>query len=168
MCTLLFACRSPRQAITVLEVSPKLEYVVKDTIIVPGTTADTTLLVATNLDSIFVELENSWLTINRLSSQNDSLQKVNYKVVTKPVKFIEFDTVAFQVLTIRTPGMDSIYSIANGDTTFLYSLANDYKAKALPGKIKEAAKGDRIPWEAIIIAFVGLIAFFAKKNKKNV
>ena len=93
--------------------------------------------------------------VTHLQNENDSLLRLKAKVGRKPVYITDTLTVEFETFTIRYPGVGSVLSIVDGDTFFQDAYANDWKVPTLVADVKDAAKGDRVPWEAIVVAMVG-------------
>ncbi|MEO1260573.1 MAG: hypothetical protein AAFZ15_17380 [Bacteroidota bacterium] len=166
----LTACHTPRQAVApVWEVSPKTEITFEHSIEIPEKIEEKVIkLPGLNFDDIFVELESSWVKIEQLKSEKDSLAILKFEVGRKPVYITDTVRIEFETKTLRYPGVDSVFTVINGKEDFIHSYKNNWKVKTLVAELREAKKGDRFPFEAVLVATVSLLFYFLKKKNNNV
>jgi hypothetical protein len=165
---LLTACRTQRRAATVLEVSPRSEIRFGHTIVLPEAVSHTELEVSDRTDTVYWETPESILEMTRLRGENDSLLRFRARIVRKAIQFTDTVRVVFETLTLRRPGVDSIYVIAGGDTVFHHSYPNDWAVAGRAGEVRDALEGRRSPWWLLFLALLGLLAAAGRRKGRAV
>lgn len=162
------ACCQPRQAATSLEVSPVHRIGFHYPIHLPQSAQDTIVVLPGNIDeSLVVELERSWLEIQQLESEMDSLIKLKIKSGIKKIVDTVSVNIETKIYVIRTPGVDSVFQIFNKDTLFIHSYSNNWKYNDLLNDIKIATESKSFPWTNVLITLIALIAYYIYKKKRD-
>lgn len=105
-----------------------------------------------NYDSIFFEWEKVWATVTM--EQSDTGRVYDVRVVTK-ADTLEVVTVdSFYLLIMRSPGMDSIYSVHGDSMQFVDAVPNH-----VPPTLTALPTDGGFPWREVLVGLFALLSW---------
>lgn len=165
VCLSLFAaCKAPRQAVLsppVAIVAPPVKIIFESEILLPEWTNVEFVEIPCDTFSLFLDFEKTQVKIEPADGGKHKVTSTR-KEETLPVQIVD----SVIVLTIRHPGIDSVFIIHDQATIFSHVVFNDFEA--CPPVLPAAPTGEKFPL-AYVVGFVLAMALWwiGKQRKKE-
>lgn len=163
VCLSLFAaCTAPRQVVSgppVAIEAPPVEIVFESEILLPEWTNVEFVEIPCDTFSLFLDFEKTQVKIEPADGGKHKVTSTR-KEETIPVSITDSVT----VLTVRYPGLDSVWVIHAEDTTFSHVILNDFEA--CPAVMPAVPTGEKFPVAYVLGFILAMALWWIGKQRK--